>query len=192
MDKIQGKEGKGVQGSGFTGSTGSNSIGSLPKSSNAALGIDASVAAGFSEAATTPNTKGLNVGDSTSSTPDQDTMSNAKFGIGDDIAAGTVPSRRADDFVNKGKIAPRFGVSALSGGAKMLSQDEILGSGSRKEGTMATFGDPGRGGSMAMAIRGLSGSTKGPGATGASQPSEGAQKDLALAEKGINGTGGPQ
>lgn len=189
MDKIQGKEGKGVQGSGFTGSTGSNSIGSLPKSSNAALGIDASVAAGYSDAATTPNTKGLNVGDNTSSTGTDD-MTNAKFGIGPDISTGTV--RGGLEGVNAKRSPGEFGLSAKGGSKTGLNEDEYYGSGARKAGTAAASGDPGRGGSMAFAIRGLSGNQSGPAASGAAQPAEGAQKDLAKAEQGMKGSGGPQ
>ena len=189
MERTVGKEGKGVQGSGFTGSTGSNSIGSLPKSSNAALGIDASVAAGYSEAASTPNTKGLNVGDSTSSTGTDD-MSNSKFGIGPDISTGTV--RGGIEGVNEKRRPGEFGKSALGGNPTMANEDEVLGSGARKAGTAAAAGEPGRGGSMAFAIRGLSGNTSGPDASGAAQPVAGAQKDLAKAEQGMKGSGGSQ
>lgn len=189
MEKVTGKEGKGVSGSGFTGPTGSNSYSQGAPSSNAALGIDASVAAGQSEAATTPNTKGLNIGNDTSSTPDQDTMSNAKFGIGDDIAAGTVEARKRDDMVNAGSKTPTFGVSAKSGGAKTLNEDEVYGSGARKAGTAAQFGEPGRGGSMALAIKGLSGGT-GAKFNLSDQPAVGAQKDLAKSEQGMKGSGG--
>ena len=189
MEKVTGKEGKGVQGSGFTGATGSNEVGSLPRSSNANLGIDASVAAGSSDAATTPDSKGKNQGRDTSSTG-TDNMSNEKFGIGADISTGTV--RGGKRGVNDKQEAGLFGVSALSGGAKMLDPDSVYGSGARKSGTAAVFGEPGRGGSMAMAVRGLSGNSAGPAASGASQPAKGAQKDLKAAEKGVAGTGGSQ
>lgn len=189
MEKVTGKEGKGVQGTGFEGETGSNHYTQSPPSSNANLGIDASVAAGSSEAATTPDTKGQNVGSDRGSTG-EDNMSNAKFGIGEDISAGTVPSRRMDDVVNAGGPAPRFGVSALSGGAKTLSPDDYYGSGARKSGTAAQFGQPGRGGSMALAIKGLSGSTGGTRLDLSNQPAEGAQKDLKKSESGMTGSGG--
>lgn len=187
MDKTTGKEGKGVKGTGFEGETGSNSYSQLPASSNANLGIDADVAAGYSESARTPQSTGLNVGSDTSS-QGEDNMSNAKFGIGDDIAAGTVPSRRMDDVVNAAGPAPRFGVSAKSGGAKMLNPDEYYGSGSRKEGTAQSGGVPGRAGSMAMAIKGLSGSTGGMPAN--EQAAQGAQKSKDKSRSGLSGSGG--
>jgi hypothetical protein len=191
MEKITGKEGKGVSGSGFTGETGSNGYSQLPRSSNAAFGIDEDIAVGVSEAATTPNSKGLNVGDSTGG--EETPMSNSKFGIGDDIAGGTVPSRRGDDVVNAGGPAPTFGVSAKSGGAKMLNPDDYYGSGARKAGTAAQFGEPGRGGSMALAAKGLSGNTSGasPDLQKGTDSAEAALKSKGLAHKGIKGSGGP-
>lgn len=192
MEKVTGKEGKGVQGTGFEGATGSNSYSQSPPSSNANLGIDPMVAVGVSESAATPPSKGLNVGSDTSS-QGEDNMSNAKFGIGDDIAAGTVPSRRMDDVVNAAGPAPRFGVSAKSGGANMLNPDEIYGSGARRSGTAAQFGEPGRGGSMALAARGLSGSTSGasPQLQDGTESAAAALKSKGLAHKGIKGSGGP-
>ena len=189
MESITGKEGKGVQGSGFTGSTGSNSIGSLPKSSNAALGIDAQVASGVSESASSAKSHGLNVGGSTASEGNDD-MSNAKFGIGPDISTGTV--RGGIEGVNEKRRPGEFGLAVSGGNKTGLNEDEYYGSGARKAGTAAAAGEPGRGGSMAFAIRGLSGNQSGPAASGAAQSAEGAQKDLAKAEQGMKGSGGPQ
>lgn len=193
MEKVTGKEGKGVTGSGFTGETGSNNYSQLPKSSNAAFGIDEDVAVGVSESAATPSTKGLNVGGDTASQNDDD-MSNAKFGIGDDIAGGTVPSRRKDDMVNSGGPAPTFGVSAKGGNKTGLDEDSYYGSGARKAGTAAAFGEPGRGGSMALAARGLSGNTSGasPQLQKGTESADAALKSKGLAHKGIKGSGGDQ
>lgn len=188
MEKVTGKEGKGVKGTGFDGGGSSNSYSQLPRSSNAAFGIEADVAIGVSESATTPDSHLPNVGE-TGSTGEDD-MSNAKFGIGEDISAGTVPSRRQDDMVNASGPAPRFGVSAKSGGAKMLSPDSVYGSGARRAGTAAQFGEPGRGGSMALAARGLSGNTSGasPDLQTGTDSAAATLKSKGLAHKGLKGT----
>ena len=186
MEKTVGKEGKGVKGTGFEGATGSNHYQQGPPSSNANLGIDADIAAGSSESARTPQSKGLNVGSDTSS-QGEDNMSNAKFGIGPDISTGTV--RGGLEGVLEKRSPGEFGLSAKGGNKTGLNEEEVYGSGARKSGTAAQFGEPGRGGSMALAIKGLSGGTGGK-LGEAAQPAMGAQKDLAKAEKGMQGSGG--
>ena len=185
MEKVTGKEGKGVTGSGFTGATGSNSTGSLPKSSNAALGIDAGVASGQAEAVDGRDSKGQNVG----SGGEEGASGNSKFGFGPDITTGTV--RGGIEGVNAKRSPGEFGKSA-HGGNSAANVGDFYGSGARKEGTAAASGEPGRGGSMAFAIRGLSGNASGPAASGARQPAVGTQKDLTEAEKGMKGSGGSQ
>lgn len=188
MEKVTGKEGKGVKGTGFEGATGSNHYSQSPPSSNAGLGIDADIAAGSSESARTPQIKGLNVSSDTSS-QGEDNMSNAKFGIGPDISTGTV--RGGLEGVNAKRSPGEFGKSALGGSSGMTNEDSMYGSGARKAGTAAASGEPGRGGSMGFAIKGLSGNSAGT--LGLSdQPAKGAQKDLAKAEKGTQGSGGSQ
>lgn len=183
MDKVTGKEGKGVKGTGFEGETGSNSYSQLPSSSNANLGIDADIASGYSDSAATPDSHMQNAG-GTGDTDNQDS-SNAGLGI-QDYEDGTVPARRKDDMVNAGPTRGDFGRSA-KGGSTNVSEDGYYGSGARKAGTAAQFGEPGRGGSMALAARGLSGNTSGA-SSSAKQPAEGAQKDLKKAEDGIKGS----
>lgn len=143
MEKITGKEGKGVSGSGFEGRTGGNSYSALPKSSNAAFGIDADVASGIGEAVS--NTKGMsaqNVGAS------EGKSSRKNLGYDEPWAKGTVAQ-----YDERGE----FGVSAKSGGYKPMGAD-IYGSGARSKGTASeSGGDPGRTGSMALAKAGLSG-----------------------------------
>lgn len=189
MEKVTGKEGKGVKGTGFEGATGSNHYTQGPPSSNANLGIDADIAAGSSESAVTPDSHMLNAGQTGSQ--GEDDMSNAKFGIGDDISAGTVPARRTDDAVNAGNKEGRFGLSAKGGNKTGLNEDDYYGSGARKAGTAMAGGAPGRGGSMAFAIKGLSGGTGGS-MSQSDQPAKGAQKDLSKSEKGTQGSGGSQ
>lgn len=176
MENTTGKEGKGVKGTGFEGETGSNHYSQLPSSSNAAFGIDADIAAGVS------NEHGeVAEGDS----------SMKGFGIDGSISDGTVPARRTDDFVNAGKSRGNFGVSAKTGGHASANPDSYYGSGARKEGTAAQYGQPGRGGSMAQAIKGLSGATG-----GGTPPDQKVGKDAAAATlqskldagKGIKGS----
>lgn len=189
MEKITGKEGKGVQGTGFEGETGSNSYSQLPKSSNAAFGIDEQVAVGVSESATTPDSHGQNFGESGGG--DEASSGNERFGLGS-IADGTVPARRTDDVVNSGPTRGDFGRSA-KGGTTSVNEDGYYGSGARKVGTAAAFGEPGRGGSMALAAKGLSGNTSGasPQLQKGTDSAEAALKSKGLAHKGIKGSGGP-
>lgn len=152
MDKITGKEGKGVSGSGFEGRTGSNSYSALPKSSNAALGIDADVAAGRGEAVSSSKATGLNVGS-------KETMSSRKnLGYDEPWAKGTVGA--TENFGGYGAVADdrgEFGVSAKSGGHAEMGP-AIYGSGARVKGTAGNeSGTPGQSGSMAFAKAGLSG-----------------------------------
>jgi hypothetical protein len=141
-------ENDGAQGSGFTGKTASNNYSELPRSSNAELGIDANVAAGVSD-------EHGEIADTTSSLKN--------WGVGPEITSGTVPARRLNDITTKDGYRGQFGTSALSGGTSKVNEDTVIGPGARKAGTAAaSFGEPGRGGSMALAINGLSGSTSGP------------------------------
>lgn len=176
MEKITGKEGKGAQGSGFTGNTGSNSYSQLPPSSNTAFGIDEAIAAGTAEI-------DGEVADGESSF--------AAFGIDASITDGTVPDRRVDDFAGPKGHRGDFGVSAKSGGHAQVNPDSMYGSGARKEGTAQGPGNPGRSGSMGLAIKGLSGTTGGgdisiPGGA----PALGAPnaKSRRAAEKGLKGS----
>lgn len=154
MDTKTGKEGQGVNGSGFEGRTGSNSYSALPRSSNAGLGIDAEVAAGRGDARSNTNYGSqLNVG------AKEGKSSNANLGYDEPWAAGTVSATE-----NMSGMGPRpdqrgqFGTSALSGGHQEGSTSETLGSGARAKGTAGNeSGTPGRSGSMALAMKGLSG-----------------------------------
>lgn len=187
METIKGKEGKGVQGTGFdSAGVSSNSYSQLPSSSNAAFGIDANVAAGVSEAAGTPDSHMQNSGPAGADGND-DTMGVAKkFALDADVVTGTV--RGGLEGVTAKRSPGVFGVSAKSGNPPAeLNEDEYYGSGARKSGTAAQFGEPGRGGSMALAARGLSGNTSG--ASGkAVQPAQGAQKSKVDAQAGLKGS----
>src|SRR5258706_2181098 len=154
MDKITGKEGKGVSGAGFEGRTGSNSYSALPKSSNASLGIDADVARGYGGAVS--NMKGMsaqNVG------ANEGKSSRKNLGYDEPWAHGTVGATENDSGM--GPVADdrgQFGESALAGSRNEGSTSETYGSGARAKGTASDSGArPGQTGSMAFAKAGLSG-----------------------------------
>lgn len=187
MDKITGKEGKGVKGTGFSGGTGSNSYSALPGSSNANMGIDADVAAGYGDAVTgQAKGGGQNVGDK-----GHQASSRAGLGYDEDWATGTVGARE-----NMGGIGPAddrgvFGTSAKSGGHSEGSTSSTLGSGARAKGTAGSeTGVPGRSGSMALAFKGLSGSTGG--GIAPAESTRDLTTDRTAAIKGMKGSGGKQ
>src|SRR5713226_4943754 len=136
MDKITGKEGKGVSGAGFEGRTSSNSYSALPKSSNASLGIDADVASGIGNAVS--NMKGMNqqnVG------AKEGKSSRKNLGYDEPWAEGTVGATTAQRQYGssagaiKADERGQFGESALAGSRSEGSTDATLGSGSRAKGT---------------------------------------------------------
>jgi|SRR5579859_429022 len=154
MDKITGKEGKGVSGAGFEGRTGSNSYSALPKSSNASLGIDADVASGYGNAVSSSKATGLNVGS-------KETQSSRKnLGYDEPWAKGTVGA--TESMSGMSAVADdrgQFGESALAGSRNEGSTGATYGSGARAKGTGSDSGPrPGQTGSMALAKAGLSGS----------------------------------
>lgn len=173
------REGEGVKGSAGKLPVGGNSISTLPKSGLSGFGIDEETIAGRSVAVSGSRASGQNVG------AKQGKSSNKGVGIDDDVATGTVSA--TENFGGYGPAADKrgqFGTSARRGSVQQNDPGSTYGPDARRAGTAASGGgQPGRGGSMELARRGLSGGTSGGGVP--SLPRRAANKSLADAGKGL-------
>lgn len=188
--KVQPKENQGAIGAGFEGRTSSNSYSALPRSSNAGLGIDPDVAAGKGNAISNTNYGSqINVGGS------EGMSSRKNLGYDEPWASGTVGSTEnqggygpASQGISKNERG-QFGESVLAGSRSEGSTDATLGSGSRAKGTAGNeSGTPGRSGSMAFAMKGLS-ATPGSGPSFKPQPRGPLAGSMNDAEGGVSRKG---
>lgn len=141
MEKVTGKEGKGAKGSTVSKMYSNSSIASLPKSSNASLGIDASVAAGSAEGNGGRSTSNMKTSKEMNSGASVKKSSFANFGIGDAEGKGGSAKTNAGRSAKEGKLTT-VGKS-------------IYPKNSRPQGTDGGGIPDAPGGSMARARRGL-------------------------------------
>lgn len=153
----------------------------LGKSSNAGLGIDAGVASGVSNAASSHGGGTTNVGSKQGQSSLDDNYGPQSYSG----RMGTQGSRE-DMTIGPPKNRGQF-VGGTTGGGGREGVD-AYGSGSRKKGTASNeTGTPGRSGSMLLAKAGLNGGTGG-GQTSPTQPTGAVSKSMAKARSGLKGS----